>query len=239
MSDGKVDVERRELLIKLGSAAVFLAIVGVAVLIVVTASDSEGGDAGNIEGAAEVRRELAGIPQQGLVLGRPSAEVTLIEFGDLQCPVCKGYAEEILPPLIESKVRGGESKLEFRNFTIIGEESVDAGAAVIAAGEQGRGWDFVELFYRNQGIEATGYVTDEFLTELARGARVADIDRWNQARRSDRVIQQVMAQTAEAEELGLSGTPSFLVEGPLVDGLESLGTPGSAEALEAAIERAG
>jgi len=228
--------ERRERLVKLGSATAFLAIVAVAVLVVVSQSGSDGGDASSIEGAAEVRAELRGIPQRGLVLGDPEAEVTLIEFGDLQCPVCKVYSEEIVPQLIESKVRGGEAKLAFRNFAFIGEESVDAAAAAIAAGEQGRGWDFVELFYRNQGAEASGYVTDEFLTAIAAGVGVAGIEKWDEARQSDRVVDQVAAEIAAAEDLGLTGTPSFVIEGPLVDGQDVLGTPGEAGPLEDAIE---
>jgi len=231
--------DRRRRLLQLASAAAFLAIVAVAVLIVVS-QGSEGGDASSVDGAAEVRGELQGIPQKGLVLGDPAAPVSLIEFGDLQCPVCKGYAEEVLPPVIESKVRSGEATLDFRNFTIIDEQSVDAAAAAIAAGEQNRGWNFVELFYRNQGIEATGYVTDEFLTAVAEGAGVPDIERWNAARQSARVIGQVEAETREAESLGLTGTPSFLVEGPGADGgQEVLGTPGSSGALEEAIDEAG
>jgi protein-disulfide isomerase len=236
--NGDVDAKRRESLIKLGSAAVFLAIVVVAVLIVVSQSEESGGDASSVEGAAEVREELAGIEQDGLVLGDPTAKVTLIEFGDLQCPFCKAVSEDVIPPVIESKVRGGLAKLEFRNFTILGEESVDAAAAAVAAGRQGRGWDFVELFYRNQGVEASGYVTDEFVTSIAEGAGVPDIAKWDEARQSESVIRQVREQTEEAEALGLGGTPSFLVEGPLVDGAESLGTPSSSGELEAAIDDA-
>lgn len=239
MSGSGVDAERRrERLVKLGSGTAFLAIVAIAVLIVVGQSGSDGGDAESIAGVAEVRRELAGIPQRGMVLGDPGAAVTLVEYGDLQCPACKGFAEEVLPPVIASKVRGGDARLEFRNFTIIDEQSVDAAAAAVAAGEQGRGWHFVELFYKNQGIEATGYVTDEFLTAVARGAGVPEIGRWNEARQSARVLERVRAESAQAEELGLRGTPSFLVEGPSVEGLESLGTPSGPSALEAAIDRA-
>lgn len=236
---GDVDAKRRENLIKLGSAAVFLAVVVVAVLIVVSRSDNDGGDAGNVEGAAEVREELKGIEQNGLVLGDPTAKVTLIEFGDLQCPVCKAFSEEVIPPVIQSKVRTGVAKIEFRNFTIISEESVPAGAAAIAAGEQGRGWDFIELFYRNQGVEASGYVTDEFLTSIAEGAEVPEIAKWDEARQSERVIGEVEAQTAEAKELGLGGTPSFELEGPLIDGMESLDFPESPGEIEAAIDDAG
>jgi protein-disulfide isomerase len=229
--------ERRKRLLQIGSAAVFLAIVVVAVLIVVNQSESDGGDT-SLEAVATVRSELNGIPQEGMILGSPSAKVSLAEFGDLQCPVCKAFAEEVVPEVIDSKVRSGDAKIEFRNFTIINEESVPAAAAAIAAGKQGRGWNFVELFYRNQGIEASGYVTDEFLTEIARGAGVPDIAQWKEDRKSDAVLRQVQSETDEAESLGLSGTPSFVITGPNAQGREVLGTPGSAGALEEAIDAA-
>lgn len=231
--------ERRQRLIKLGSAAAFLALAIVVVLIVVSQNQSSGGEGSDLEGVAEVKRELSGIPQNGMVLGEPSARVTVLEFGDLQCPVCKGYSEEVLPQIVENQVRSGEAKLDFRNFTIISAQSTPAGAAAVAAGGQGRGWSFVDLFYRNQGIEASGYVTDAFLTSIARGAGVPDIGRWNSDRRSKRVLKVVGDTTAEAERLGLSGTPSFAVEGPGTAGLETIGTPGSAGELESAISNAG
>lgn len=230
--------ERRKRLLQIASGAVFLAIVVVAVLIVVSQNQTSGGDT-NLEDTALVSRQLKGIPQNGMVLGDPQAKVTLLEFGDLQCPVCKGFSEEIIPEVIDSKVRSGAAKIEFRNFTIISEESVPAAAAAIASGKQGRGWNFVELFYRNQGPEASGYVTDEFLTEVARGAGVPDIAQWNEDRRSAAVLDQVKSETAEAESLGLGGTPSFVITGPNAEGKEVLGTPGSVGALEEAIEAAG
>lgn len=228
---------RRKILLQIGSAAVFLAIVAVAVLIVVSSNETSGGDT-NLEDVALVKRELRGIPQSGLVLGEPAARVTLYEFGDLQCPVCKAFSEQIVPEVIESKVRSGEAKIDFRNFTIISQESVPAGAAAIAAGEQGRGWSFVDLFYRNQGREASGYVTDEFLTEIARGAGVPDISKWDSERKNPKTIEAVEATTAEAQRLGFTGTPSFAVEGPGTSGKETLGTPGEAGLLEEAIEGA-
>ncbi|HEX8690593.1 MAG TPA: thioredoxin domain-containing protein [Solirubrobacterales bacterium] len=228
---------RRDRLVKLASATAFLAVVVVAVLVVIDQSQTDGGDT-SLEGVAAVRSDLDGIPQRGLVLGDPRAEVVLVEFGDLQCPACKGFAEDVVPDVIESKVRSGEARIEFRNFTIIGEESVDAAAAAVAAGEQGRGWHFVELFYRNQGFERSGYVSDEFLTELARAAGVRDIELWHRTRRSQRTIDRVEAESAEAEELGFGGTPSFAVQGPATDGLKTLGTPGTAGELESAIDAA-
>ncbi len=233
----EAEQERRRRVVQLGSAAAFLAVVVVAVLIVIGQSQTEGGDT-DLEGAGAVRQELAGIPQQGLTLGDPDAPVRLVEFGDLQCPVCKGFSEEVIPEVIDSRVRSGAAKIEFRNFTIISEESVPAAAAAIAAGEQGRGWEFIELFYRNQGIERSGYVTDEFLAEVARGAGVPDIERWDSDRESRRVLDAVSQQTAEAEQLGLGGTPSFAVEGPATKGLKALDFLESAAEIEAAIDAA-
>ncbi len=229
--------ERRKRLLQIGSAAAFIVVAVVLVLIVVSANKSSGGDT-NLEDAGLVKSQLQGIPQSGLVLGDPQAKVTLLEFGDLQCPVCKGFSEEIIPGVIDSKVRSGEAKIEFRNYTIISQESVPAGAAAIAAGQQGLGWTFIELFYRNQGPEASGYVTDEFLTEVARGAGVPDIAKWNKDRKSGATLAEVKRTTEEAQELEFTGTPSFAVEGPGTKGLETLGTPGSTGALEEAIEAA-
>jgi protein-disulfide isomerase len=231
--------ERRQRMVKLASAGAFLALVVVAVLIVVSSGNSGGGDSGNIVEAKEVDQLLAGIPQKGMVLGDPGAKAKVIEFGDLQCPFCKGYSEEVLPQVIENQVRDGKAKLEFRNFTIIGPQSKPAGAAALAAGEQGRGWNYVELFYRNQGTEDSGYADDEFLTAIAKAAGVPNLAKWNQARKSQAVIAQVEATSAEAENLGFTGTPSFALEGPGAEGTEAIGTPESIGALESAIENAG
>lgn len=230
--------DRRERLIKLASAAVFLTIVAVAVLIVVSQSGSSGGDSENIVSAAEVERELQGIPQVGMVLGQPNAKVKLLEFADLQCPYCKRYAEEVLPQVIENQVRTGKARLDYRTFTIIDPNSIPAAEAAIAAGKQGRGWNYVEIFYRNQGEEGTDYASDEFLTAIAKTARVPDIARWNRDRKSAAVQAEVEEATAEAEGLDFEGTPSFAVQGPGTQGLEALGRLDSTEAIEEAISAA-
>ncbi len=226
-------------MVKLASAGAFLALVVVAVLIVISSGNSGGGDSSNIVKAKEVAQLLAGIPQKGMVLGNSGAKVKVLEFGDLQCPFCKGYSEEVLPQVIERRVQSGEATLDFRNFTIIGPQSKPAGAAAIAAGEQGRGWNFVELFYRNQGTEDSGYADDEFLTAIARSAGVPDLAKWNRVRKSQAAIARVEATTAEAENLGFTGTPSFALEGPGASGVETIDTPSSADGLESAIENAG
>ncbi len=228
---------RRKRLGQLGFVAVLLVvIIGAVVLVVTNNNESSSPRSASLNEVGQVEKLLAGIPQHGTLLGQPKAEVTLLEFGDLQCPICKEFSEEVIPQIISRQVSEGEAKIEFRNFTIISEQSIPAGAAALAAGEQGRGWNFIELFYRNQEEERSGYVTDSFLTSIAKGAKVPNLAKWNTERKSKRLISKVEATTEEAERLEFTGTPSFRVEGP--SGKESLGTPESAEAIETAIRKA-
>jgi len=231
--------DRRTRLLQMAAGAVFLVVVVIVVVIVVNSSSSDsGGDAENVSEVATVDKLLDGIPQEGLVLGKASAPVELIEFGDLQCPVCKEYSEEILPDVIESQVKSGEAKIDFRNFTIISSESIPAGAAAIAAGRQGRGWNYIELFYRNQGEERSGYVTDAFMTSIAKGAGVKDIAKWNKERKQKKTTEEVEATFEEAKKFGFDGTPSFAIQGPGTNGVELPGTLQSPGEFEEAIEEA-
>ena len=231
--------ERRQRMFKLGAAAAFAAIVIVAAAILISQSGSDsGGDSSNIQDAGLVNGQLKGIPQSGLTLGDPAAKAKLIEFGDLQCPICKEYAETVIPKLISGPVQQGKARIEFRNYLIIGPQSADAGAAAIAAGQQGRGWNYLELFYRNQGVENSGYADDSFLESVARAAGVPNIEEWNSARKSPAVKQEMTKTSNQAVSFGFNGTPSFVVTGP--NGTKTLGTPGlSAAPFETAISQVG
>jgi protein-disulfide isomerase len=232
--------ERRTRLLQFGAGAVFLAIVVVVVLIVANSGGSDdGGDASNLKDVKEVSTLFKGIPQQELVLGDPSAKVELIEYGDLQCPVCKAFSEEILPPVVENQVKAGDVKVIFRNFPIIGPDSAPAGAAALAAGAQGKGWEFIELFYRNQGAENSGYANDEFFTAIAKAAGVKDIAKWNREREGEKFTEEVEQTNEQAERLGLTGTPSLAIKGPNTNGLELQSAPASAGGLEELVEEAG
>jgi protein-disulfide isomerase len=230
--------DRRTRLLQFGAGAAFLVIVAVVVLIVASSGGSSGGDATNLKEVSAVDSLVGGVPQNGMVLGKPTAKVELLEYGDLQCPVCKAYSEEILPQVIESKVDSGEAKISFNNFTIIGEQSAPAGAAALAAGAQGRGWNYLELFYRNQGEENSGYATDEFLTAVAKAAGVKDIAKWNKERQGAKFTKEVGETTAQAERYGFTGTPSFAITGPGSNGIELLGTLSTPGEFEKAIEEA-
>jgi protein-disulfide isomerase len=198
----------------------FAAIAVIVALIVISQSggdDNDGGGGGtpsNVRGSAQVDSELSGIAQQGQVLGDANAPITVTEFGDPQCPVCAAFSEQVAPELISSEVKGGNVKFQYQPFLIIGPDSKPAMKAALAAGEQGRFWNYIQLFYRNQGEENSGYVTDAFLTSIANAAGVEDIDKWNQSRNSPQWDSVIANGSNQAESLGFNGTPSILVAGP-------------------------
>ena len=205
--------ERRRRLVQYGSAAAFLAVCIVVVLVII--SQSGGGSSGSgTEDAALIKQQLRGIPQHGTVLGDPNAKVTVIEYADLQCPVCQAFSTETAPDLISQVVRKNTATYDLRQYTIIGPDSAVAAKAALAAGEQGRYWNFVELFYRNQGTENSGYVTDDFLTNVAKGAGVPDLDKWNQDRQSPKWDAALSKVQSETQSLGINSTPTFVVQGP-------------------------
>jgi protein-disulfide isomerase len=161
-----------------------------------------------------VTAELVGVPQADMTLGKPNAVVTIHEYSDLQCTACSAFATGILPAVIDKLVKTGAAKLAFHNWTIIDQTDSVAGAeASYAAGRQGRAWQFIELFYGNQGEERSGYVTDAFLDRVAKAAGV-DVARFDSDRHTPAVTARVREDGRQALAYGFQGTPSFAVSGP-------------------------
>jgi protein-disulfide isomerase len=206
---------RRKRRVQFLALGAFAAVAVVVALIVI--SQSGGGSSNppsSVQGAAQVDAQLNGVPQQGEVLGQSSAPVTVLEYGDPQCSSCKFFSENVAPQLVSGEVTSGNVKYEFRPYLIIGPDSKPAMRAALAAGEQSRFWNFLQLFYLNQGGENSGYVTDAFLTDIAKGAGVPDIGKWNTDRNSSKFDATIQQGSSQAQSLGFTGTPSILVQGP-------------------------
>jgi protein-disulfide isomerase len=194
-----------------GAIAVALALVLVAV---VFRSGSDGTETAPVETPTI---DFTGIPQNGAVLGNTNAKVTLIEYADLQCPACRQYALSIFPTLVESHIRPGEVKTEFRGFPFLGDDSFKAQRYVTAAGLQDRLWNLQEALYRNQGAENSGWVTDELIGELASEIPGLDVDKLFVDAESDAVAETVQEGISQAQADGVPGTPTFFIA---VDGAE-------------------
>lgn len=164
--------------------------------------------------SAEVTALLEGIPQSGNTLGRTAAPVTLQYFGDLECPVCRAFTVGALPSIIRGWVRSGRLRIEYHALETATREPevfTEQQTAALAAGEQGKMWNFVETFYHEQQEEDSGYVNERFIDGIASQVPGLDLARWKSARDDSRLTGQLEsdAQTASADSLG--GTPAFLL----------------------------
>ncbi len=208
---------RRKRLTQLGVVA---AAVVVAVVVVLIASGGSSKNTpppkkgGNPTLVRQVESEIGGIPQQGFVLGSPSAPVTLRYFGDLECPVCREFTLGALPTVISKWVRTGKLRIEYRSLeTATREPEVfkTQQVAALATGKQQKMWQYIELFYRQQGEEGSGYVTESFLQGLAQQVPGLNLTQWASDRNAAGLASQVTVDAQEANTVGFTSTPAFLV----------------------------
>jgi protein-disulfide isomerase len=172
-----------------------------------------GASAASSAGSA-VSALLSGIPQSGTVLGDPRAPVTMQLFSDLECPYCRRLALGAQSTLIRRYVRSGKLKIEFRSLRSATRSPLTfraQQAAALAAGRQDKLWYFVELFYREQGREGSGYVTPAYLLGIARQVPALNLAAWNAARSSPLLTATLDRDEQAALQRGVSGTPAVLI----------------------------
>jgi protein-disulfide isomerase len=188
-------------------------VIGLAAILVgiVIAVTSGGSSTKKTPAAASTNALLAGIPQKGTVLGDPKAPATLVEFADLQCPICQRYSTQVFPTLARDYLRTGKVKMDFRNFAFIGPDSTRAAQAALAAGEQNKLWQFVERFYANQQPENTSYATDGFLRKVAGQVPGLNVGKLMSDRFDPKVRAQLSQVQGQVTKLGVTGTPTIFV----------------------------
>ena len=133
--------------------------------------------------------------------------------------------------MYEKYVKNGTLRLEWKDFPYQGQESVDAAVAARAAQAQGKFWKYHDLIYENQSSGNSGGYNEESLTALAEEAGL-DVDRFEEDLKSARYEDVVQADFEEGQGLGISGTPTFFINGEVLVGLQPL------ETFERAIEEA-
>lgn len=210
----KKQAKRRAMILALIGALTLLAVVAIIVVTVIRNRPST--EPVVIISAPEVASLLKGIPQQNLALGDPNAPVTLINYSDLKCPVCEKFSVNILPQIITDYVRTGKLRIVFQYQTFVGRQKTpgdsERGARFgLAAGQQNKMWDYVELFYHNQQNEDTTFVTDEFLTNLGNDIVGLDVQQAFSQTDSDAVTQELNDQNKAFAATGFTGVPSFQI----------------------------
>jgi protein-disulfide isomerase len=223
VADGAV---RRKRVTQLGGS-VALAIVAIVVVVIASSGGSKAkvlpatSPAAKTEVAA-VSSLLAGTTQTGSTLGRAAAPVTLQYFGDLECPVCSDFTRGALPAIIQKWVKTGKLKVEYRSLSTATGNAEAGGTepegtfneqqlAALAAGRQNKAWDYLELFYREQGEEGSGYVTESYLQGLAQQVPGLNLAQWTTDRGAQALKAQMATDAQEANNRGFRSTPSFLI----------------------------
>jgi protein-disulfide isomerase len=221
-------------------AIVLLIIVGVVLgVVLLGGSDSSSGTASKLPDAADVQQAFAGIPQNGNVLGDPKAPVTVITYVDLQCPFCRQFETEAMPTILENYVRPGKAKVEARVISFIGPDSQRGREAALAAAQQNKMFNFMQLLYDNQGPENTGWLSDDFIKSATASIPGLDAGQLQTDKGSGAVKDKLDTIDSQSEKAGVNSTPTIYVVGK--DGkpkLVTLTSPGDPSALETAIKNA-
>jgi hypothetical protein len=160
-------------------------------------------------------------------LGSEDAPVVMVEYGDFQCQFCGKFAREVEPKLVDKYVQDGTLRMEWRDFPYLGQESLNAALAARAAQDQGKFWEYHDLLYENQ----SGDFSDERLIELAREARL-DVEEFEAGLEGGEYEPLVRQDFVEGQGRGITGTPTFVINGEVLAGLQPVGV------FEDAIERA-
>jgi len=146
-------------------------------------------------------------------LGDPNAPITLVEFGDYQCFFCNKFFHDTEQKLLENYVDTGKVKIIFKDFTIIGPDSITAAHAAHCADDQGLFWEYHDMLYNNWTGENNGWASSENLLRMAQDLGL-DIDEFTDCMLNEIHTQIISASNNDARTLGLTGTPGFFVISP-------------------------
>jgi protein-disulfide isomerase len=204
----------------IGGGAIALVVIGVVLALVLGRGSSSGlpkniqtygSIASGLPGAAEVNAMFKGIPQKGTELGSAFAPVQLIEYIDLQCPVCQEFETTEMPTLVTKYVRTGKVRIVARPIVIIGPDSARGRAAMLAAAQQNRAFNFAQILYDNQGTENTGWLSDSMVYQAAVSIPGLNVPTFLAARSSSAVKSETTSLDAAQLADKVNATPTILV----------------------------
>lgn len=173
---------------------------------------------------------------EGRVLGDADAPVTVIEYADFQCPVCKRAETSVISKIEEEYVQHGKVKIEFRMLPFIGQESFDAAQAAEAAREQGKFWEYHDALFNAQGRENSGAFKYDKLVALAREVGL-DVPKFEATLTANTYLAAIQKEADEAHDAGITSTPTFFIGDRKIVGAQPYGK--FQEAIDAELEKVG
>jgi protein-disulfide isomerase len=176
-----------------------------------SSSSSSSSNTSTLPDSAAVLAEFRGIPQHGTTLGSPKAPVQLIEYIDLQCPICREFETTVMPSIVQKYVRSGKVQVVARPIAFIGPDSVSGRLAALGAAKQNHFFDFSQLVYANQGPENTGWLDDTFISSAYASIPGLNAQAAESARTSSTVSNDAQGFDSQATADKVAGTPSIYV----------------------------
>lgn len=166
------------------------------------------------------------------VVGDPNAPVKIVEYSDFQCPYCRNFSRDTEQKLIDAFVATGKVSFEYRTFgQFIGVESLRAGEAAYCAGDQQKFWEMHDIIFANHTGENIGDYADKRLIAFAEKLEL-DMAIFNECFNGKKYESRVLQDGIDGKAAGVQATPSFLVNGKLVEGAQPF------EVFQAEIEAA-
>ena len=200
-------------------AAIVLAGVLVAGAIIYSNRGSGGSPAAaGLAGEEESAKfDFARLPDDDASLGNPAAPVTIVEFGDFQCPFCGRFFMTTEREVIEQYVKTGKARFVYRDFAFLGPESDWAAMAAECADEQGKFWQYHDYLYSHQRGENEGAFAKANLKQFARAVGL-DAAQFDGCLDSEKYRDEVEKDTADGRAAGVRGTPAVFVGNTLITG---------------------
>ena len=216
---------RRMRLIWLGGIVLAVALVVVVIAVAVGGGSGVPKASSDKATKAAVTSLLRGIPQKANQLGNSSAPVTITEYGDLVCPVCRDFAVGSEQQLINEYVRTGKAKLVYLADETASEDAnngefVPSQVAALAAGVQGKEWNYNMTWYYEQQSELTSYVTTAFIRNIASQIPGLNMSEWTTDLQDPNLSGQVtvdlrqMNSLVQNKTLSENATPTVIFSGP-------------------------
>ena len=170
-----------------------------------------GAVAAPVELTVETNEELAELAQ-GVELGDPQAPVTIVEFGDYQCPGCGAFAMDVKPMIDGTLVESGEAKFVFYDWPIVSihPNAFLAARAARCADDQGKYWEYHEALFRNQSRWSTASMPSSAFEDYADDVGL-DGGAFSSCLNSDRHAELVTANMELGARMGVSGTPAVFI----------------------------
>jgi protein-disulfide isomerase len=161
----------------------------------------------------QLTEHYEGLNTERTFLGEPDAPVLIRNFSDFKCPHCRTAARDLLPPVIENYIAGGQVRFEYVPVAVMGQESEVAAQGALCAADQGQFWQYHDVLFANQSSMHTIQSLTNYAEQLG-----LDTREFRGCVTSGRYRTQVQENMAAFRQTGGTGTPTFLVGDKVVGG---------------------